>query len=101
MNPLSFVNNDQAKSAPSNPLRPDPLKPPMTKPQFDIRTLLILTALVGFGLSFAIQSETWLVALLVTSLLANVAAVIVALAVYVLLPLLEDGLVRHEPTDTD
>ena len=62
----------------------------MAKPQFDIRTLLVLTAAVGCGFSISIRSGHWLIALLVTLLLTNVLAVIVALVAYVVLPVFEN-----------
>lgn len=74
---------------------------PMIRPQFDIRTLLILTAVVSCGLAFAINTQSWLIALLVTILLANVAAVIVALLVYVVLPMAENKTASRGQADTE
>ena len=73
----------------------------MFRRQFEIRTLLILTAVVACGLTFATQTGGWLIALLVTTLLANVLAVIIALVIYVLLPLLEGKSRANSQPDAD
>ena len=73
----------------------------MTRPQFDIRALLILTVLVSCGLTFAIQTGNWLVALLVTVLLTNVLAVIVALFVYVVVPKVGNRFTSGERVDDE
>jgi len=62
----------------------------MAKFQFDIRSLLISTAVIGCVLTFATQvSRTgdWLFALMVTVLLATVLAAIIALLIYVVAPI--------------
>ncbi|MFK7766875.1 MAG: hypothetical protein AB8B55_06605 [Mariniblastus sp.] len=61
----------------------------MQKPQFEIRTLLAITALIAFALAFTTHVAGWVFALLLTVLLANVTCVIVALVYFVLLPLLQ------------
>ena len=61
----------------------------MSRPKFSIRMLLILTAIVGCGLTFATQTGGWLIAFLVTLLLTNFACVVVAIFWYVLIPLFD------------
>ncbi len=62
----------------------------MAKLQFEIRTLLISTAVIACVMTFAMQfaqTGNWLVALMVTALLANVLAVVIALLIYVVAPI--------------
>jgi hypothetical protein len=73
----------------------------VARPQFEIRSLLILTAVFACGLTFATQTGGWLIALLVTILLANVLAVIIALVVYLLLPLLENKSTSRDHRDAE
>ncbi len=59
----------------------------MAKPQFEIKTLLAITAMVAFALTFATQIGGWAFAFLLTVLLGTVTGVIVALVYFVFVPL--------------
>lgn len=61
----------------------------MRRPQFAIRNLLGVTAVIGGVMTFLTQPGQRWIALMITLLLANVLAVVVTLVVYVLLPILE------------
>ena len=79
---MTFAVSDRAKKANTT----------MAKPQFDIRFLLIATAVIAcvmtFGTRFA-QTGNWLIALMVTMLLANVLAVIFSLFIFVIAPMIK------------
>jgi len=59
----------------------------MARPQFDIRFLLLLTAVVCFAMTFATVNGSWLFAVLVTCMLATFASAVVSLVWFVVLPL--------------
>jgi hypothetical protein len=64
----------------------------MAKTQFDIRFLLIATAVIACVMTFGTQvaqTGNWLVALMITLLLANVLAVIIAMFIYVIAPMIK------------
>ncbi|MFT7634028.1 MAG: hypothetical protein ACI87E_005087 [Mariniblastus sp.] len=61
----------------------------MRKPQFEIKSLLVATALIAAGLTFATQTGGWIVGLLVTILLATFLSASLALFYYVAIPMLE------------
>lgn len=73
----------------------------MARTQFEIRTLLLITAVVGCLLTFATQTGSWIYSLLLTVLLANVLSVAVALFVYVVLPILERRSVTGKHADIE
>jgi len=54
--------------------------------QFDIKTLLGLTALVGFVMTFATIKGGWLFAFLVTFMLATFGSAVLALIWFVFIP---------------